>query len=148
MTKRSFAECTSRWIPRDASRSQPSVPWGSELALFLRTSAFPPDDGPSFQKCCNIAADTPRYTRSTEHLRNRSECPPSLMRSAMRSLNVARWTPRSPTRLNAFADSMRRIDRSFADAVDRLLDRLQQADVGAGAPREVRRSPAALLSPG
>ena len=38
-------------------------------------------------------------------------------------------------RLDAFADSMRRIDPSFADAVDRLVGRLQQAEVGAGAPR-------------
>ena len=50
-------------------------------------------------------------------------------------------------RLDAFADSMRRIDPSFAGAVDRLVGRLQQAEVGAGAPKS-RRSPAALLSAG
>jgi peroxiredoxin len=38
-------------------------------------------------------------------------------------------------RLEAFADAMRRIDPSFAGAVDRLVGRLQQAEVGAGAPR-------------
>jgi peroxiredoxin len=38
-------------------------------------------------------------------------------------------------RLGAFADSLRRIDPAFATAVDRLVGRLQQAEVGAGAPR-------------
>jgi peroxiredoxin len=38
-------------------------------------------------------------------------------------------------RLGAFADSLRRIDPAFASAVDRLVGRLQQAEVGAGAPR-------------
>ena len=38
-------------------------------------------------------------------------------------------------RLGAFADSLRRIDPAFASAVDRLVGRLQQAEVGAGAPK-------------
>src|ERR1700754_4145224 len=38
-------------------------------------------------------------------------------------------------RLDAFADAMRRIDPSFAGAVDRLVGRLHQAQVGASAPR-------------
>jgi peroxiredoxin len=38
-------------------------------------------------------------------------------------------------RLKAFADSLRRIDPSFASAVDRLVSRLQQAKVGANAPK-------------
>jgi peroxiredoxin len=38
-------------------------------------------------------------------------------------------------RLGAFADSLRRIDPAFASAVDRLVSRLQQAEVGAGAPK-------------
>jgi len=37
-------------------------------------------------------------------------------------------------RLDAFAASVRTISAPFADAVDRLVDRLQQADVGSGAP--------------
>lgn len=37
-------------------------------------------------------------------------------------------------RLDAFATSVRTISAPFADAVDRLVDRLQQADVGSGAP--------------
>jgi peroxiredoxin len=38
-------------------------------------------------------------------------------------------------RLAAFADSLKRLDPDFAAAVDRLVGRLQQAKVGAGAPR-------------
>jgi peroxiredoxin len=38
-------------------------------------------------------------------------------------------------RLDAFADSLRRIDPAFSGAVDRLVNRLQQAKVGAGAPK-------------
>src|SRR6516162_8675437 len=38
-------------------------------------------------------------------------------------------------RLDAFADSLRRIDPAFSGAVDRLVGRLQQAEVGAGAPK-------------
>src|SRR5271167_984133 len=38
-------------------------------------------------------------------------------------------------RLDAFAASIRRIDPSFADAVDRLVSRLQRAEVGSGAPK-------------
>jgi peroxiredoxin len=38
-------------------------------------------------------------------------------------------------RLDAFADSLRRIDPVFSGAVDRLVGRLQQAEVGAGAPK-------------
>jgi peroxiredoxin len=38
-------------------------------------------------------------------------------------------------RLDAFAASVRAISRPFAEAVDRLVSRLQRADVGAGAPR-------------
>jgi peroxiredoxin len=38
-------------------------------------------------------------------------------------------------RLDAFADSLRRIDPAFSGAVDRLVARLQQAEVGAGAPK-------------
>jgi peroxiredoxin len=38
-------------------------------------------------------------------------------------------------RLNAFANSLKRIDPAFAGAVDRLVGRLQQAKVGAGAPQ-------------
>jgi peroxiredoxin len=37
-------------------------------------------------------------------------------------------------RLNAFAASVRAISQPFAEAADRLVDRLQKADVGAGAP--------------
>ncbi len=37
-------------------------------------------------------------------------------------------------RLNAFAASVRAISAPFADAVDRLVDRLQQTDVGSAAP--------------
>ena len=38
-------------------------------------------------------------------------------------------------KLRAFADSLRRIDPAFAGAVDRLVGRLQQAKVGAHAPK-------------
>ena len=38
-------------------------------------------------------------------------------------------------RLNAFAVALRSINASFADAVDRLIDRLKDAEVGAGAPK-------------
>ena len=38
-------------------------------------------------------------------------------------------------RLDAFANSLRRINPAFAGAVDRLVGRLQQAEVGAGAPK-------------
>jgi peroxiredoxin len=38
-------------------------------------------------------------------------------------------------RLGAFAASLRRIDPAFANAVDRLVGRLRQAEVGAGAPK-------------
>ena len=38
-------------------------------------------------------------------------------------------------RLDAFADSLRKINPAFAGAVDRLVDRLQQTAVGAGAPK-------------
>jgi peroxiredoxin len=38
-------------------------------------------------------------------------------------------------RLDAFAASVRAIDTPFADAVDRLVDRLRKSEVGAGAPR-------------
>ena len=38
-------------------------------------------------------------------------------------------------RLDAFAASVRAISEPFADAVDRLVARLQKAEVGAGAPR-------------
>jgi peroxiredoxin len=38
-------------------------------------------------------------------------------------------------RLDAFADSLRRIDPAFSGAVDRLVSRLRQAKVGAGAPK-------------
>lgn len=37
-------------------------------------------------------------------------------------------------RLNAFADTVRRLDSRFAEAVDRLVARLQQKGAGAGAP--------------
>ena len=37
-------------------------------------------------------------------------------------------------RLDAFAASVRALNPSFADAVDRLVSRLQKANVGAGAP--------------
>lgn len=38
-------------------------------------------------------------------------------------------------RLETFADAVRAISAPFADAVDRLVDRLKQSDVGAGAPQ-------------
>jgi peroxiredoxin len=38
-------------------------------------------------------------------------------------------------RLIAFAAALRRINPAFADAVDRLVGRLQKAEVGAGAPK-------------
>jgi peroxiredoxin len=38
-------------------------------------------------------------------------------------------------RLDAFADSLKRINPAFASAVDRLVGRLRQAEVGAGAPK-------------
>jgi peroxiredoxin len=44
-------------------------------------------------------------------------------------------------RLDAFADSLRRIDPAFAGAVDRLVGRLQQGKVGAGAPKVGDRMP-------
>ena len=49
-------------------------------------------------------------------------------------------------RLDAFADSLRRIDPAFAGAVDRLVGRLQQAQ-GWARRAQSRRSDAALLSP-
>ena len=44
-------------------------------------------------------------------------------------------------KLDAFADSLRRIDPAFAAAVDRLVSRLQHAKVGAGAPKVGDRMP-------
>jgi peroxiredoxin len=37
-------------------------------------------------------------------------------------------------RLGAFADAVRKIDQTFAEAVDRLVARLQEKDAGSGAP--------------
>src|SRR5579871_2125061 len=46
------------------------------------------------------------------------------------------------SRLDAFADSLKRIDPAFAGAVDGLVDRLRKAEVGSGAPKVGDQLPA------
>src|SRR5947207_15759227 len=48
-------------------------------------------------------------------------------------------------RLACYADAVRRLTPPFAAAVDRLIDRLQEADAGAAAPRAGAAMPPFLL---
>ena len=48
-------------------------------------------------------------------------------------------------RLNAFADAVRKIDASFAEAVDRLVARLQEKGAGSGAPEPGDPMPGFML---
>jgi len=48
-------------------------------------------------------------------------------------------------RLGAFADSVRQLNPTFAEAVDRLVDRLQEKGAGAGAPAPGDVMPGFLL---